>query len=115
MKILITILGFLNGAYMLLDGIFVMIRGKYIGPEKPGPWAGIFYKFDINVFKLGPVFILFGLCWLAWLYSLWTNQSWSYTFGILISILTLWYLPVGTLFSVIILLILLFAKQKIYN
>jgi hypothetical protein len=113
MKILISILGLLNGAYMLLDGLFVMVKGKYIGPEKPGPWANLFHKFGIDVFKLGPLFIVFGLVWLTWLYSLWTNQSWSHPFGIIISILTLWYLPVGTLFSLIILLILIFAKQKI--
>ena len=113
MKILITILGFLNGGYMLLDGILVMFKGKYIGPEKPGPWANLFYKLNVDVFKLGPVFIVFGLFWLVWLYGLWTNQNWVYTFGIVISILTLWYLPVGTFFSIIILLALIFARQKI--
>ena len=113
MKILITILGILNGGYMLLDGIFVMIKGKYIGPEKPGPWANLFYKLNIDVFKLGPVFIVFGILWLIWLYGLWTNQSWTYSFGLIISILTLWYLPVGTLCSIIIFLVLIFARRKI--
>ena len=113
MKILISILGLLNGAYMLLDGLYVMLKGKYIGPEKPGPWANLFYKLGIVVFKLGPLFIVFGLIWLTWLYSLWTNQSWTFPFGVVICILTLWYLPVGTIFSLIILLILIFAKQKI--
>ena len=113
MKIIITILGLLNGGYMLLDGIFVMLKGKYIGPEKPGPWANIFYKFDINVFKLGPLFIAFGLLWLIWLYALWTNQTWVYYFGIIISILTLWYLPVSTVFSLVILVTLVTAKHKL--
>jgi hypothetical protein len=113
MKILITILGILNGGYMLLDGIFVMIKGKYIGPEKPGPWANLFYKLNVDVFKLGPVFIVFGLLWLIWLYGLWTNQNWAYTFGLIISILTLWYLPVGTLFSIIIFVVLVFGRQKL--
>jgi hypothetical protein len=113
MKIFITILGLLNGGYMLLDGIFVMIKGKYIGPEKPGPWANIFYKFNIDVFKLGPLFIVFGIFWFIWLYALWTNQSWAYLFGLMISIFTLWYLPVGTVLSIITIAILLFAKQKI--
>ena len=98
---------------MLLDGIFVMFKGKYIGPEKPGPWANLFYKLNVDVFKLGPVFIVFGLFWLIWLYGLWTNQNWVYTFGLVISILTLWYLRVGTFFSIIILLALIFARQKI--
>ena len=98
---------------MLLDGIYVMLKGKYIGPEKPGPWANLFYKLKIDVFALGPLFIAFGLVWLFWLYCLWTNQNWAHVFGIVISILTFWYLPVGTIFSIIILLVLVFAKQKL--
>ena len=113
MKIFITILGLLNGGYMLIDGIYVMIKGKYIGPERPGPWAKLFEKFGVDVFQLGPLFILFGITWLVWLVALWTNQSWAFTLGIIISILTLWYLPVGTLFSLIILFILILAKQKV--
>ena len=113
MKILITILGLLNGGYMLLDGIYVMLNGKYIGPEKPGPWANLFSGFDIDVFKLGPLFIVFGLLWLTWLYSLWSHQNWAYVFGIVISILTFWYLPVGTIFSLTILIILVFARKKL--
>jgi len=97
---------------MLLDGIFVILKGKYIGPEKPGPWAYLFYKLNIDVFKLGPLFILFGLMWLIWLYSLWTNQSWTNIFGIIVSILTLWYLPVGTFFSLIIIVTLFLSKQN---
>ena len=113
MKILVSILSFLNGAYMLVDGIFVLIKGKYIGPPKPGPWANLFYRFNIDVFKLGPLFIIFGLLWLFWLYSLLTHQNWTYYFGIVLSILTVWYLPLGTLFSIIILAVLLFSKNKI--
>lgn len=113
MKILVTILGLLNGGYMLLDGIYVLLKGKYIGPEKPGPWANLFYKLDVDVFKLGPLFIIFGLLWLGWLYALWTQRDWAYLFGIAISVLTLWYLPVGTLFSVIILVVLLTARRKL--
>ena len=113
MKILITILGFLNGGYMLLDGIYVLMKGKYIGPEKPGPWSNLFSSIGVDVFKLGPLFIVFGVLWLFWLWSLWTHQNWSFLFGVLLSIFTLWYLPVGTLFSVIILLVLLLARQKL--
>jgi hypothetical protein len=112
MKILISILGLLNGGYMLADGIFVILKGKYIGPDKPGPWANLFYKLDINVFKLGPLFIIYGLVWLVFLFGLWTNQSWTFTLGLIISILTLWYLPVGTILSIIIAIVLVASKQK---
>jgi hypothetical protein len=113
MKILITILGLLNGAYMLLDGTYVILKGKYIGPPKPGPWANLFYKLNVDVFKLGPLFMVFGLLWLVFLFGLWTNQSWMYLLGITISVLTLWYLPIGTIVSLIILVLLLTMKTKL--
>ena len=113
MKILIVVLGLINGGYMLLDGIFVMIKGKYIGPEKPGPWANLFYKFNIDVFKLGPLFIIFGIVWMAFLFGFLSNQSWAYMLGLVISVLTLWYLPVGTFLSIVVLILLLVFKKKL--
>jgi len=113
MKIIVTLLGLLNGLYMLADGIFVMLKGKYIGPDKPGPWANIFYKFNVNVFKLGPVFIVLGLIWLLFLLGFWTNQNWAYLIGLAICILTLWYLPVGTITSVVMLILLLTFKTRL--
>ena len=108
-----TILAFANGVFMTMDGFHVMIKGKYIGPEKPGPWANIFYMLKINVFKLGPLFIILGLGWLMWIYSLWTNQNWTFIFGFIISVLTLWYIKVGTFISIVIIALLLIFKQQL--
>lgn len=112
MKLVITILGSMNGLYMLIDGIFVLVNGKYIGPEKPGPWTGLFEKLGVDVFKLGPLFILSGLAWLGWIMALWSGQSFAWLSGSVLSVLTLWYLPVGTLFSVIILVSLTLLRNK---
>jgi hypothetical protein len=113
MKLIITLLGFLNGGFMLLDGIYVLINRKYIGPPEPGPWAQLFYALGIDVFKLGPLFIVFGVLWLLFLYAFWARQSWAYPFGLVVSVLTLWYFPVGTLISLITLILLLSAKTKL--
>lgn len=51
MKIIITIIGLLNGGFTLLNGIFVTVKEKYIGPEKPAPWAQIFDKLNIDVYR----------------------------------------------------------------
>jgi len=113
MKIILIILSLINGGYMLADGIYVMSKGKYIGPVKPGPWANIFYRLNIDVFKLGPMFILFGIVWLIFLFGLWTHQTWTYFLGFSISILSLWYLPVGTIISITVIAILFTAKSKL--
>jgi len=89
MKIFLTILGFLNGGYMLVDGVYVTLKGKFIGMHKPGPWANLFYKLNMDVFKLGPLFITFGILWLIWVYALCTTKSWAYIFGLIISLFTL--------------------------
>lgn len=112
MKLLVTILAGINGLYMLIDGIFVSVKGKYIGPEKPGPWAKLFYKLNVDVFRLGSLFVLFGLAWLSWIICLWSEQSISWLFGIIMSLLTLWYLPLGTFFSLVILITLIVMRDK---
>lgn len=112
-KIIMTFLAIANGLFMTIDGFHVLIKGKYIGPEKPGPWATIFYKLKINVFKLGPLFIVLGLGWLTWVYALWTDQDWTFMFGLIISSLTLWYIKVGTLISVVTVVLLLLFKQQL--
>lgn len=111
MKIVISVLALLTGVFMLLDGITVMLRGKYIGPPEPGPWAKLFRAFGVNVFSLGPLFVTYGIAWLILLFAVTTNQSWALRYGLFLAILTLWYLPVGTLFSIIV-LILLFLMRR---
>lgn len=110
MKIAIIILSALNGGFMLIDGMYVLKNGKYIGPAKPGPWANIFQFFNIDVFKLGPLFIMFGLAWLCFIAVYISNFDWAFTFGVIMCVLTLWYLPVGTVFSLLILTLLIVSR-----
>ncbi len=98
---------------MLIDGVYVIVNGKYIGPEKPGPWSDIFSRLNIDVFKLGPMFITFGLLWLQLIYALQTSQSWTYWYGIILSIATLWYLPFGTLIAVLTIALFIFFRNRI--
>jgi hypothetical protein len=113
MRIFILLLSLLNAGYMLLDGIYVMVKGKYIGPQKPGPWAELFYNFKIDVFTLGPLFIFLGLGWFIWMYAFITRRDWAFVYRCVICVLTLWYLPVGTLISLIILLLIIFRRRQL--
>ena len=113
MKLFLTIMGLLNGAYMFIDGLFVVVNGKYIGPEKPGPWAFLFNRLNVNVFKLGPMFIVYGILWFAYIYGLQTSQAWAYMFGMILFTATLWYLPFGTLISLVSIVLLLLHKRKL--
>lgn len=113
-RILLSLLALINGGFMLADGIHVLLKGKYIGPEKPGPWSGLFREAGIDVFNLGPLFVLFGILWLILLYGIIRRAKWIYSYGIIISVATLWYLPFGTLIALITGIMLL-AKKKSFN
>lgn len=60
---------------MLANGLHVIFKGKYIGSSKPGQWAAIMYKLEVNVFKLGPLFVSFGVLWLLFMGGLWLGFS----------------------------------------
>lgn len=108
MKYVVVGLSLINGLWMLADGIYVMMQGKYIGPEKPGPWASVLSVTGVDVFRLGPLFVLFGTAWLVFVGGFWSDVSWARSFGLILSVLTLWYLPFGTLISIIVFIALVF-------
>ena len=98
---------------MLIDGIYVLLNGKYIGPEKPGPWASVLSITGVDVFRLGPLFASFGIAWFVFAGGLFAGASWAYWLGVVLAVLTLWYLPVGTLVSVIVLAGLLVFRESV--
>ncbi len=106
-KITLLILSLLQGGWMLFDGFHVLLKGKYFGPEKPGPWSQIVRAIGVDPFRLGPVFVLLGALWLVFLAALLLNRPWSWSLGLVVSVATLWYLPVGTVLSLITLALLL--------
>jgi len=113
MKFVVIGVSLINGLWMLIDGIYVLINGKYLGPEKPGPWAPLLSFTGIDVFKLGPMFIGFGVAWLVFVAGLLAGSSWAYWWGIIVALLTLWYLPFGTLISLIVLAALIFFHERV--
>ena len=112
MRYFVAALSLINGLWMLIDGLYVTLKGKYIGPEKPGPWASLIGLTGVDVFKLGPLFVAFGIAWLVFVAGFMYETRWARAFGILLSIATLWYVPFGTLISIIVLVVLIFGLLK---
>ena len=96
-----TVLAFAYRIFMTTDRPHVIIRGKYIGTEKPGSWANIFRKMKIDVFQIRPTIYYFRDK-VDYYFSDIVGQSrvdlhiWNYNF-----ILTLWHIKVGPLISII--------------
>jgi hypothetical protein len=111
-KIALAAVGLLAGGWMIIDGIHVMLRGKYIGPEKPGPWSALFVKLGVDPFRLGPMFIALGVLWLVFLAATLADQTWGKYGAAAIAIASLWYLPLGSVLSLAYLLLLYFTQFR---
>jgi hypothetical protein len=109
-KIVMSVVALLAGGWMLFDGIHVLLRGKYFGPPRPGPWSIPFEKAGVNPFHLGPLFILLGLLWLTFLAAFLTGRTWGWYGAMATAVATLWYLPLGTTLSVVYLALLFFSR-----
>lgn len=96
---------------MIFDGIHVLARGKYFGPPDPGPWSNLVTRVGLNPFSLGPLFIVLGACWIVFLIAMLRGQPWGRTGAVVVAVASLWYVPVGTVLSVIYLALLLFAVR----
>ena len=102
----IYLLGVVMGSWLIFDGAHVLAKGKYFGPPDPGPWADVVRAIGVNPFSLGGPFILLGCLWLVSIYALFSQQPWSSVFSGGVAILSMWYLPVGTVISAIFLVLL---------
>ena len=104
---IIATIALLVGGFMLIDGNHVIRKGRYIGPSVPGPWRLIFEARGVDVFRLGPLFVAYGLVWLVLAVFPLVVGAPKFA-AILIGVATLWYLPLGTLLSLSVISVALF-------
>ena len=112
-KVSLLILALLNGGWMLFDGLHVLKKGKYFGPDEPGVWSKIVASLGINPFSIGPVFVVLGLVWFVSVAGLLTATSWGWLALMVTAAATLWYVKVGTVISIIVMVLLLVFKSSL--
>ena len=101
LKLAIAVVALLAGGWMIFDGVHVLARGKYFGPERPGPWRIPFERLGVNPFSLGPLFIGLGVLWLVFATAALAGHGWGRIGAAIVAIASLWYFPLGTILSVI--------------
>jgi hypothetical protein len=111
-KVAILLVGLLAGGWMVFDGVHVLLRGKYFGPEKPGPWSVPFARLGVDPFALGPLFVLLGVLWLVFLAATLCGQAWGWYGAIVVAVASVWYFPVGTLLTVVYVALLYFGLGR---
>ena len=112
-KVITSLIALLVGGWMIFDGVHVLTTGKYFGPEKPGPWSDVVAAAGINPFGIGIPFIALGVLWLLFLSAVLLRQPWAWYAALLTAILTLWYVPVGTILSLLYILLLFRLRPKL--
>lgn len=107
---IIVVLGLLTGGYMLFDGARALIVGDYVTPSSGeyagqlGPWSKLVSAVGIEprstVMKLA--FVVFGVAWLSLVLAFVLEASWSWLGLLILAATTLWYLPIGTITSLLV-------------
>lgn len=119
-RIVLVALGLMEGAWMTFDGTRALTVGDYITPSSGahagqlGPWSRVVTAVGIpprsTAMKL--IFVVYGLSWLIIVLGLALRTSWVLPAMLIAAVATLWYLPVGTIFSIIQLAGLIWLRQR---
>ncbi len=99
--ILISVLSFLIGGWLIFDGSRKLVTGLYTGEGSVGlgPWAGLVGSIGVHPSDLAFPFVILGAVWVVNGSVLLIEGPWRYERTIATSILTLFYLLPGTLVS----------------
>jgi hypothetical protein len=108
-----------EGLWMTFDGTRALTVGDYVTPRsRPGelgPWHYLVESVGIapRSTLMKAIFVVFGVSWLIVAGALVRRASWAPSATLAAAILTLWYLPVGTVFAVVQIVLLLLLRRNI--
>jgi len=105
------------GGWMLLDGLRAFIRGDYLTPKSGayagqlGPWAALLQRMGIapRSALVKGLHLAVGAAWLVSAAGLWLDATWWRTGMAGAALVSLWYLPFGTLGALIVWALLFFV------
>lgn len=106
---IVIAIGLLLGGWLAFDGSRALIKGDYVTPASGayagqlGPWSKLVSAIGIpprsNLMKT--IHVALGVAWLVVIGCFAANASWAWWGVFVCAVLTLWYLPFGTLLSII--------------
>ncbi len=105
--ILIAVLSFIIGGWLVFDGSRKLIADQYMGEDSIGlgPWASLVGAIGVHPADLAFPFVILGAIWIVNGVVLLIEGPWRYERAIATSLLTLFYLFPGTLVSLAILVL----------
>ena len=119
-RVLVLILGLVEGSWMTFDGTRALIVGDYVTPSsgaragERGPWNRVVQAVGIpprsTAMKL--IFVAYGLAWLLVTLAFAFRAPWASRAVLIAALSTLWYLPVGTAFGIVQLVTLTWMRRS---
>ena len=116
---MIVILIAFTAGWMLFDGTRALIVGDYITPGSGeyagqlGPWSNLAKAVGIEPRStlMKSIFVTYGLTALTVVVCFMLGISWARTILVIVCILGLWFLPIGTITNLIVLMLLLIGRK----
>jgi len=116
----IAALAFSEAGWMVFDGLRAVLTGEYTVPRSGphagqlGPWASVVSAVGIEPHSVGMkwFFVIYGAAWLALTVCFLANLSWAKWMMLLAAVGMLWFAPLGTLLSVLQIVLMLYRFWK---
>ena len=116
----IVVLGFLQGGWFVFDGCRALIVGDYVTPGSGqyagqlGPWARLVSAIGLEPrsMLMKSIHVGLGVAWLVTTICFMMRMPWAWSGMMACAVLSLWYLPFGTLFSVVQIVLLLMPSVR---
>jgi hypothetical protein len=111
----------LEGGWMAFDGGRALVVGDYVTPKagqyagQLGPWAKVVQALGIRPrgALMKGIFLVYGVLWLLVAAAFLFGVSWSWWGMLFLAAGALWYLPFGTLLSVVQLILLAVLRTQV--
>lgn len=105
----VVALALIEGGWLAFDGGRALLVGDYVTPKSGeyagqlGPWAKVVSAVGIEPRStlMKSIHLVLGLTWLGLTICFVLRWSWAWSGMVLCAVLALWYLPFGTLLSLV--------------
>lgn len=117
---IVALLAFVEGGWLAFDGGHALVTGDYVTPSS-GTYAGKFGPWSKLVLAVGleprstsmkAIHLALGTIWIAMIICFVLRLPWAWTAMLVCAITGLWYLPFGTLLSIIQIVLLLLPTLR---
>jgi len=117
---IVIVLALLQGGWLAFDGARALIAGDYVTPRSGrhagelGPWSKLVAAAGIEPRSglMKGIHVGIGAAWLAAIAAFALGASWSWWAMLVCAIAGLWYLPFGTLLSLIQIVLLAVMRTR---